>query len=59
MLWTTPGMLFGSSEAGPTQAMRSSWDKIAALLQTSEPVQSLPMLVSSRTVTSHRPAEDC
>ena len=54
----TPGMLAGSSEAGPTQAIRSSFDRIAALLQTSEPVQSRPMLVSRRTVTGHRPARD-
>src|SRR5215469_1838312 len=58
MLWTTPGMLVGSSDAGPTQAIRSSCDKIAALLQTSAPVQSLPMFVRSRTVTSGRPSED-
>jgi hypothetical protein len=57
-LWTTPGTDVGSSDAGPTQAMRSSCDKIAALLQTSAPVQSLPIFVSSRTVTLHRPAED-
>src|SRR5580692_4510210 len=52
----TPGMLEGSSEAGPTQAIRSSCDRIAALLQTSDPVQSRPMLVSRRTVTGHQPA---
>src|SRR5215469_2320748 len=64
-------MLVGSSEAGPTQAMRWSWERIAALLQTSDPVQSRPMLVSRRTVIAHcltarrlarrccRPAEGC
>src|SRR5215813_10574070 len=58
MLWMTPGMLVGNSEAGPTHAMRSSCDRIAALLQTSEPVQSRPMFVSKRTVTAH-PAVTC
>src|SRR5262249_12691281 len=48
----TPGRLRGSSDAGPTQAILSSWVMIAALLHTSVPVQRRPMLVSRRTVTA-------
>src|SRR5690625_3068810 len=42
---TTPGTCCGSSAAGPTQAMRSSWSRIAALVSISVPDQSRPMLV--------------
>src|SRR5262245_61017026 len=51
-----PGTLCGRSEAGPAQTMRSSWIRMAALLQTSVPVQSLPMFVNSRTVIVDSPA---
>src|SRR5215467_6568271 len=54
----TPGRLRGSSDAGPTQAILSSWVMIAALLHTSAPVQRRPMLVSSRTVTALPPAQE-
>ena len=53
---TTPGRLSGSSEARPTQAMRSLWVRMAALLQISDPVQRRPMFVSRRTVTGMPPA---
>ena len=45
-----PGTLCGRSEAGPAQTILSLWMRIAALLQTSVPVQSRPMFVNSRTV---------
>ena len=47
---TTPGTLRGSSADGPTQAMRSSLIRMAALPMISDPVHSRPMLVSSRAV---------
>src|SRR5260370_4600166 len=54
----TPGRLRGSSDAGPTQAILSSWVMIAALLHTSVPVQRRPMLVSRRTVIAHHLARE-
>ena len=47
---TTPGTLRGSSADGPTQAMRSSYVRMAALLRISDPVHSRPMFVSKRAV---------
>src|SRR5690242_18934026 len=47
---TTPGMLRGSWVGGPTQATRSSLMRTPGLLVVSAPVQSRPMLVSSRAV---------
>src|SRR6516162_9423142 len=59
MSFTTPGRLRGSSDDGPTQAIRSSSMRMAALLQISEPVQRRPMFVSSRTVIGgHTPVQD-